>query len=99
MSMIINTKTGEAVVKGRKYFLTRYEINLLNELNKPGIRTYDELYKSMYGVEPVKDVDGSTIESERRRVSTMICRLKKKTKVNIIARREFGYELYRGYEL
>ena len=25
--------------------------------------------------------------------------LKKKTKVNIIARREFGYELYRGYEL
>lgn len=99
MSMIINTKTGEAVIKGRKYYLTRYEINLLNELNKPGIRTYEELCKAMYGVEPIKNADGSTIDSERKRIATMVCRVKKKTKVNIIVRREFGYELFRGYEL
>ena len=86
--MEVNLKTGEVRIGNRKYNLTPYETRALNCLNRNGVVTYAELYKAIYGVE-VEDIS----YSETRRINVFVWRLKQKTKLNIITRNRYGYEL------
>lgn len=89
--MNININTGEAVIKGKKFYLTKNEVYLLAELNKPGIRTYVDLYNAVY-----KTNVNELFPSEVRKINVQIYRLKEKTKIKLIGRRQFGYELIKG---
>ena len=88
--MKINRETGEVKIGDTKANLTRYEIRALEALNKPGITTYQELYKNIYGV-AVNELE----ESERRLLYSTICRIRRKLKgkIKIHRRNQYGYEL------
>ena len=88
--MKINRETGEVKIGDTKANLTRYEIRALETLHKPGITTYQELYKNIYGVS-VNELE----EADRRTIYSIISRIrgKLKGKIKIHRRNQYGYEL------
>lgn len=88
--MKINEETGEVKIGDTKVNLTRNEIKALEALNKPGIITYQEIYKNIYGV-GIYNLE----ESERRVIYQIISRIRRKlgNNIKIHRRNQYGYEL------
>lgn len=88
--MKINKETGEVKIGDTKVNLTRNEIKALEALNKPGIITYQEIYKNIYGV-GIYNLE----ESERRVIYQTISRIRRKlgNNIKIHRRNQYGYEL------
>lgn len=88
--MKINKETGEVKIGDTKVNLTRNEIKALEALNKPGIITYQEIYKNIYGV-GIYNLE----ESERRVIYQIISRIRRKlgNNIKIHRRNQYGYEL------
>lgn len=86
--MEINERTGEVVINQKKYHLTKYEIKVLAELNKPGLRTYNDIYHAMYNVRP----DNVSI-FDRKCIKNMVGNVRRKTGLKIQNYSGYGYEL------
>ena len=88
--MKINRETGEVKIGDTKVNLTRNETKALEALNKPGIITYQEIYKNIYGV-GIYNLE----ESERRVIYQIISRIRRKlgNNIKIHRRNQYGYEL------
>lgn len=86
--MIINERTGEVSINNNIYHLTKTEIKALKSLNKNYMTTYEDLYFAVYGVK-----ENRINKNERCGLSTIICRIKKKTGLDIQSYYEYGYKI------
>lgn len=89
--MEINERTGIVVIDQKKYHLTKYEMKVLVELRKPGLRTYADIYHALYNIRP--DIVN---ETGMKSIKNLVGNVRRKTGLRIQNYSGYGYELVGG---
>ena len=86
--MEINERTGIVVIDQKRYHLTKYEMKVLVELRKPGLRTYADIYHALYNIRP--DIVN---ETGMKSIKNLVGNVRRKTGLRIQNYSGYGYEL------